>query len=163
MVYSYELEQHLIAGLIKYPESYPLIAPFIDEKDFFDQNTIVNKTIFCVLRQSLDQGESLDEVILTQRVQSLNISFEDNFHTNICKPNVSVKMKAQTYPCVVLSNPVHSLTQCGTLLIHQKDIMDTKNCNTHSVPNIRTVVFGGIGSSRSARYIKSFLQRTQEV
>ena len=80
MVYSYELEQHLIAGLIKYPESYPLIAPFIDEKDFFDQNTIVNKTIFCVLRQSLDQGESLDEVILTQRVQSLNISFEDNIN-----------------------------------------------------------------------------------
>mgnify|MGYP001445419634 CR=1 FL=1 len=80
MVYSYELEQHLIAGLIKYPESYPLIASFIDEKDFFDDNTIVNKTIFCVLRQSLEQGESLDEVILTQRVQSLNISFEDNIN-----------------------------------------------------------------------------------
>lgn len=80
MVYSYELEQHLIAGLIKYPESYPLIASFIDEKDFFDDNTIVNKTIFCVLRQSLEQAESLDEVILTQRVQSLNISFEDNIN-----------------------------------------------------------------------------------
>ncbi len=80
MVYSYELEQHLIAGLIKYPESYPLIASFIDEKDFFDNNTIVNKTIFCVLRQSLEQAESLDEVILTQRVQSLNISFEDNIN-----------------------------------------------------------------------------------
>ena len=80
MVYSYELEQHLIAGLIKYPKSYPLIASFIDEKDFFDDNTIVNKTIFCVLRQSLEQAESLDEVILTQRVQSLNISFEDNIN-----------------------------------------------------------------------------------
>jgi replicative DNA helicase len=80
MVYSYELEQHLIAGLIKFPESYPLIASFIDDKDFFNKNTIVNKTIFCILRQSLEKGEALDEVILTQRVKSLNISFEDNIN-----------------------------------------------------------------------------------
>lgn len=80
MVYSYELEQHLIAGLIKHPQTYPLIASFIDPADFFDQNTIVNKTIFSVLRQSLEKGDALDEVILTQRVQSLNISFEDNIN-----------------------------------------------------------------------------------
>ena len=80
MVYSYELEQHLIAGLIKHPQTYPLIASFIDASDFFDQNTIVNKTIFSVLRQSLEKGDALDEVILTQRVQSLNISFEDNIN-----------------------------------------------------------------------------------
>ena len=39
MIYSYELEQHLIAGLIKYPESYPLIAAFINQDDFYDKNT----------------------------------------------------------------------------------------------------------------------------
>ena len=82
MVYSYELEQHLLAGLIKHPESYPLIAAFISDKDFFDKNTIVNKTIFCVLRQALENGETLDEIILSQRVDSLGISFEDNI--NIC-------------------------------------------------------------------------------
>lgn len=80
MVYSYELEQHLLAGLIKYPESYPLIASFITDKDFFDKNSIVNKTIFCVLRQSLEASEILDEVLLSQRVQSLGISFEDNIN-----------------------------------------------------------------------------------
>jgi replicative DNA helicase len=80
MVYSYELEQHLIAGLIKHPESYPLIASFIDHKDFYDKNSIVNKTIFSVLRQALESGDSLDEVILSQRVQSLGISFEDNIN-----------------------------------------------------------------------------------
>mgnify|MGYP003964685479 FL=1 len=80
MVYSYELEQHLIAGLIKYPESYPLIAAFIDQNDFFDKNTIVNRTVFCVLRQALEAGDALDEVLLAQRVQSLNISFEDNIN-----------------------------------------------------------------------------------
>ena len=80
MIYSYELEQHLIAGLIKYPESYPLIAAFIDQNDFFDKNTIVNRTIFCVQRQALEAGDALDEVLLTQRVQSLSISFEDNIN-----------------------------------------------------------------------------------
>ena len=80
MVYSYELEQHLVAGLIKYPESYALIAAFINEDDFYDKNTIVNKTIFCVLRQALESNDALDEVLLTQRVQALNISFEDNIN-----------------------------------------------------------------------------------
>ena len=80
MIYSYELEQHLIAGLIKYPDSYPLIAAFIDQNDFFDKNSIVNRTIFCVLRQTLEEGDALDEVLLAQRVQSLNISFEDNIN-----------------------------------------------------------------------------------
>ena len=74
MVYSYELEQHLLAGLIKYPESYPLIAAFITKDDFFSQNTTVNKTIFCVLRQSLEASEVLDEVLLSQRVKSLERS-----------------------------------------------------------------------------------------
>lgn len=80
MVYSYELEQHLLAGLIKHPESYPLVAPFIDQGDFFDKNSIVNKTIFSVLRHSLEAGDALDEVLLAQRVQSLGISFEDNIN-----------------------------------------------------------------------------------
>jgi len=80
MVYSYELEQHLLAGLIKYPESYPLIAAFITQEDFFSQNTAVNKTIFCVLRQSLEASEVLDEVLLSQRVKSLGMSFEDNIN-----------------------------------------------------------------------------------
>jgi len=80
MVYSYELEQHLLAGLIKYPESYPLIAAFVSEKDFFEKNSIVNKTIYCVLRQSLENGEAVDEIILSQRVDSLGMSFEDNIN-----------------------------------------------------------------------------------
>ena len=80
MVYSYELEQHLLAGLIKYPESYPLVAAFISDKDFFDKNSIVNRTIFCVLRQSLEKGEALDDIILSQRVDSLGMSFEDNIN-----------------------------------------------------------------------------------
>ena len=80
MIYSFDYEQHLLAGLIKHPKVYVEVAPFISEQDFYDENSLVNKTIFCVLKQALETGEELDEVILAQRVQSLGISFEDNLN-----------------------------------------------------------------------------------
>jgi replicative DNA helicase len=80
MVYSYECEQQLIAGLIKHPEIYPEIATLIDEDDFFSESSLVNKTIFCVLRQALSTGDQIDEVIISDRVKSLGISFEDNLN-----------------------------------------------------------------------------------
>ena len=80
MIHSLDYEQHLLAGLIKYPNVYVEVAPFISEQDFYDDSSLVNKTIFCVLKQALESGEILDEVILTQRVNSLGISFEDNLN-----------------------------------------------------------------------------------
>jgi replicative DNA helicase len=80
MICNYELEQHLLAGLIKYPEAYTEIAAFISEKDFHSEDSSVNQTIFSVLKSSLDGGESLDEIVLAQRVRSLGISFEDNIN-----------------------------------------------------------------------------------
>ncbi len=80
MIYSYECEQQLLAGLIKFPGAYAEIAPFISEEDFFDLSSQVNKTIFCVLRQALSSGEKIDEIILAERVNSLGISFEDNLN-----------------------------------------------------------------------------------
>jgi replicative DNA helicase len=78
MIYSYELEQHLLAGLIKYPDKYSEIAPFIGGKDFCKINSSVNSTIYSILSKSLNAGEVLDETLLAERIKSLNISFEDN-------------------------------------------------------------------------------------
>jgi replicative DNA helicase len=80
MIYSYECEQQLLSGLIKYPESYFEIAAHVNEDDFFSQASLVNKTIFCVLRQSASSNEKIDEIILAERVQSLGIEFEDNLN-----------------------------------------------------------------------------------
>ena len=51
MIYSNELEQHVLAGLIKYPELFADIDTFIDENDFYEEDSIVNKTIFRIIRQ----------------------------------------------------------------------------------------------------------------
>lgn len=80
MIYSYECEQQLLAGLIKFPEAYFEIAPYICEDDFFSDSSLVNKTVFCVLRQSVSGNEKIDEIILAERVQSLGIEFEDNLN-----------------------------------------------------------------------------------
>ena len=37
MIYSFELEKQLLAGLIKYPDRYADIADFITEKDFWSE------------------------------------------------------------------------------------------------------------------------------
>ncbi len=77
MIYSFELETQLLAGLIKYPDRYADIADFITEKDFWSENSKINRTLFCVLKQAIDNGENIDEVIIAQRVKDYGISFED--------------------------------------------------------------------------------------
>jgi len=78
MLFSYEVEQQLIAGLISYPDKYQEIAGFISEQDFHSQSCAVNKTLFLILKQSIENGETLSDVLISERIKSLGISFEDN-------------------------------------------------------------------------------------
>jgi replicative DNA helicase len=78
MIESKELERHLLAGLIKHPEMYAEIAPFISEDDFSTEASQVHATIFKILRNCIDKGVQVDEVVLAQKVKDFNISFEDN-------------------------------------------------------------------------------------
>lgn len=77
MIYSYELEKQLLASLIKKPENYFEISAFINEKDFYNEDNSLNKTIFTIVRQALEAHEEIDDVIISQRVQNLGISFDD--------------------------------------------------------------------------------------
>jgi len=80
MIYSYDLETQLLAGLIKYPDRYSEIASFVTEKDFWSETSKINRTIFLVLRQAIENGEKIDEVVISQRVKNYGISFEDNIN-----------------------------------------------------------------------------------
>ncbi len=77
MIYNLELEKQLLAALIKEPESYTEVANFISSKDFFSEESNLHSTIFTIIKQSIDSGESVDEVIIAQRINSLGLSFED--------------------------------------------------------------------------------------
>jgi replicative DNA helicase len=78
MIYSYELEQHVLSGLLKLPDCYPDVATIINSEDFYSENSAVHQTIFKVVKMALDNGEEIDEIIVAQRLLDLNINFEDN-------------------------------------------------------------------------------------
>jgi len=78
MIYSYALEQQLLAGLLKHPDRYAEIASHIDENDFWSGDSKLNRTIFFVLRQAIESGEAIDQVVISQRVRDYGITFEDN-------------------------------------------------------------------------------------
>lgn len=80
MIYSYELEQHVLSGLLKLPDAYSSVASFLNSEDFYSENSHVHSTIFKVLKMSLDSGDAIDEIILSQRILDLSISFEDNIN-----------------------------------------------------------------------------------
>ena len=80
MIYSYELEKQLLAGLIKNPNSFIDICSFVSERDFYSEDSVLNKTIFTVIKQAIENAEDVDDVIIAQRIQSLGLSFEDNIN-----------------------------------------------------------------------------------
>ena len=78
MIYSYELEQHVLSGLLKLSDVYAEVATILNYEDFYSENSQVHQTIFKVVKMALDNGEDIDEIIVSQRILDLNISFEDN-------------------------------------------------------------------------------------
>jgi replicative DNA helicase len=88
MVYSYEIEQQVLAGLLNSPQKYIEIAPFLSAADFVSD---VNSVIFSFLKADYDQGNFIDEVILSERVKLSGISFEAN--VNISDYTSSIKLR----------------------------------------------------------------------
>jgi replicative DNA helicase len=80
MIHSYELEKQLLAGLIKDPNSFTDICSFINEKDFYCEDSVLHKTIFTIIKQAIQNGEDIDDVIIAQRVLLIGLSFEDNIN-----------------------------------------------------------------------------------
>ena len=75
MIYSKDIEQQLLAGLIKYPEQYGDIANFISEKDFVSSDNGVTATIYAALKTFCENGKGVDHVVLSEKIKSLGFCF----------------------------------------------------------------------------------------
>lgn len=73
-IYSLNIEKHVLSGLIKYPNLFADIEKFVEEKDFYND---VHRTIFCVIRSIVLNGEKLDKVLLAEKIKNLGVSFKD--------------------------------------------------------------------------------------
>lgn len=79
-MYSYEEEQQFLSTLINHPDGFVEISSYINEEDFYNDSSQVNKTIFSILKRSIENGDQIDHVMLTERALSLNLSFEDDIN-----------------------------------------------------------------------------------
>jgi len=80
MIYNFELEKQLLAGLIKEPDALAEISNFIGTGDFYSDNSSLHSTIFRIIQQAIQSGDEVDEVIIAQRVNDVGISFQDNLN-----------------------------------------------------------------------------------
>ena len=80
MIYNLELEKQMLAALIKEPDMFAELSNFIDSDDFYSEDSNLHKTIFTIIKQALQTGDEIDEIIIGQRISSIGLSFEDNLN-----------------------------------------------------------------------------------
>jgi len=76
-IYSLQIERHVLAGLIKYPDLFAEIDGFVIERDFYND---VHYTIFNVIKSSSYSNEQMDKVLLASRIKELGVSFKDDIN-----------------------------------------------------------------------------------
>lgn len=77
-MHSFKEEQQFLATLINHPDTFVEISSYISEDDFYSESSQVNQTIFSILKRSIESGDQIDYVMLTERALSLSFSFEDD-------------------------------------------------------------------------------------
>ena len=73
-IFDLSLEQHLISGVLRYPNVFPDVDGYISDADFKNK---LHKVIWSVIKQSLLNNEPIDRVLIAERINRLSLSFED--------------------------------------------------------------------------------------
>ena len=77
MIYSSQVERHVLSGLIKYQNLFADIDVFLNESDFFHE---VHSIIYAVYKNTRYKGEKVDKVLLAEKIKNLGISFKDDIN-----------------------------------------------------------------------------------
>lgn len=73
---SIQIEKHVLAGFLKYPQVYFEVSHFINEADFSQGH----QTIFRVIKGQISQNLPLDPVIIAEKIKNLGINFKHDFN-----------------------------------------------------------------------------------
>jgi|TARA_R110000744_G_scaffold106194_3_gene202390 replicative DNA helicase len=74
-IYSNQVEGHVLGGLLKHPDVLPEVDSFVNAADFYND---VHQTIYCILRESILNGEKIDKVLVSTKISNLGISSKDD-------------------------------------------------------------------------------------
>ena len=77
MIFNYEIEKQVLAAFLQRPNVFINYLNVLSEKDFYDKNSLLHKTLFLILRKAVEKSENIDEIIVVQRIKDLGIKFED--------------------------------------------------------------------------------------
>lgn len=77
MIYSLQVERHVLSGLLKHQDLFADVDVFLGENDFFND---VHSTIYSVFKNIKHRGENVDKVLLAEKIKNLGISFKDEIN-----------------------------------------------------------------------------------
>jgi len=78
MISNKNLELRLLSGIMQFPDVWSELCTIINEEDFPIDSSKVHYTIFKFIKNSLDKGEKIDEIVIAEKIKNSNISFEDD-------------------------------------------------------------------------------------
>ena len=76
-IYSIQIEKHVLGGLIREPKIFADVERFVTEEDFVSE---VHQTVFCVLRNCFVNNETIDSVVLAEKIKNYGITFKDDLN-----------------------------------------------------------------------------------
>ena len=68
MIYSIQVERHVLSGLIKYQNLFAEVDIFLNDTDFFNE---VHSTIYSVYKSIAHKGEKVDKVLLAEKIKNI--------------------------------------------------------------------------------------------
>jgi replicative DNA helicase len=78
MIHSFDLEKKVLSGVLQHQHKWEEISSFLNERDFYSDDSKVNVSIFKLLKNALNNAENIDETILVQRINQLKATFPDS-------------------------------------------------------------------------------------
>ena len=76
-IFSHQVEKHTLSGILQYSQIFPDIDPFLTEKDFYQD---VHSTIYSIIKETLNDNEKPDKVLIANKIKNLGISFKDEIN-----------------------------------------------------------------------------------
>jgi len=77
MIYSLQVERHVLSGLLRHQDLFADIDVFLTENDFYNN---VHSTIYSVFKNVKHKGENVDKILLAEKIKNLGISFKDEIN-----------------------------------------------------------------------------------
>lgn len=143
-LYSYELEQHLLSGILNNPDHFFEISSFVSEKDFYSEYSYINRTIFSLLKRCIESGEGFDEVLISQKVKDLGVKFEEGIDCLEFLQSLSFR-KTSKKSLIETAKELKKLTLkrdlCSTGKSISEEISKTKHSNYQDIVDLADSIY----------------------